>query len=78
MRRAGRHARWTPIGGAFALVLATAPAIAQAPSGCGESVTVEPGDTLHRITVRCSISVAALMGANPQIADPDLIQPASA
>lgn len=36
---------------------------------------VQPGDTLTRIAVRFNIPVGALLQANPQITDPDLVYP---
>ena len=36
---------------------------------------VQPGDTLTRIAVRFNIPVGALLQANPQITDPNLVYP---
>lgn len=36
---------------------------------------VQPGDTLSRIARRFGVTLGALISANPQIADPDLIYP---
>lgn len=47
--------------------------LAQSP--CGEAVTVAAGDTLSAIARRCQTTIAALVEANPQIEDPDLIFP---
>lgn len=44
---------------------ASAPALAASP--CGNSVVVQPGDTLSRIADRCDVSEAALLDANPKI-----------
>jgi GH24 family phage-related lysozyme (muramidase) len=40
-----------------------------------QSVTVRSGDTLSGIAQRQGVSLASLIAANPQIADPDLIHP---
>ena len=58
--------------GAMALPLGGR-ALAQGP--CGEAVTVAAGDTLSAIARRCQTTIAALVEANPQIEDPDLIFP---
>jgi len=49
------------------------PAVAQAE--CGDSVTVVRGDTLRKIADRCDTTVDALMRANLQIKDRNLIYP---
>ena len=54
------------------LAIAT-PAAAQA--ACGDSVTVARGDTLRKIAERCDTTVDAIMRANPQIKDRNLIYP---
>jgi LysM repeat protein len=41
---------------------------------CGEEVTVRAGDTLHRIAERCATTVEALLAANEDIVNPDLIR----
>ena len=46
-------------------------AIAQGP--CGDTVTVSAGDTLTVIAGRCNTTVEAVLEANPQISDRDLI-----
>lgn len=61
------------IGAALTLLAFAAPAGAEPQAACGEAVAVEPGDTLHRIAERCGTSVPALLDANPDIADPNLI-----
>jgi LysM repeat protein len=48
-------------------------AVAQGP--CGEAVTVVAGDTLSAIARRCHSTVAAIVDANPEIENPDLIFP---
>lgn len=65
------------VGAAFALAAAAAPADAEEEPACGQSVTIEAGDTLQRIADRCETSVAALVEANPQISDPNLISAGS-
>jgi LysM repeat protein len=40
---------------------------------CGEFYTVRWGDTLAKIAARCNSTVAILMRANPQVANPDRI-----
>ena len=41
---------------------------------CGSSVAVRPGDTMTRIAARCRTTVAALLRANPQITNPNVIR----
>ena len=55
---------------AFALLT---PTQAAAQSPCGDTVTVVHGDTLRGITRRCEVAYSALLSANPQIANPNLI-----
>ncbi len=45
------------------------------PSGNGGSVTVHSGDTLSGIAARNGVSLSALLAANPQIRNPNLIYP---
>lgn len=40
---------------------------------CGDSVTVESGDTLYSIAQRCKTSVGAIVSANPSIDNPNVI-----
>jgi len=40
---------------------------------CGASVTISLGDTLTNIAARCGVSPGALLEANPQIRDPDVV-----
>ncbi|MFN2228258.1 MAG: LysM peptidoglycan-binding domain-containing protein [Anaerolineae bacterium] len=47
------------------------PAYAQ--GTCGDTVTVVAGDTLTRIAARCGTTVQAILTANPQITNPNLI-----
>lgn len=56
--------------------LAGSAGVAQAQTGvCGPTYTVRPGDNLSRIAVLCNTTVAALVAANPQIVNPNLIFP---
>src|SRR5690606_36499184 len=43
--------------------------------GGGGEVTVRSGDTLSGIAASNGVSLGALLGANPQISNPDLIHP---
>jgi len=45
---------------------------------CGEQYVVQPGDTLGDIAIRCETSVAALMSANADLTNPNLIIPGQA
>jgi LysM repeat protein len=54
--------------------LATAAPVA-AQAACGDSVTVARGDTLRKIAERCDTTVDAILRANPQIKDRNLIYP---
>jgi len=47
------------------------PAYAQ--GTCGDTVTVIAGDTLTRIAARCGTTIQAILAANPQITNPNLI-----
>jgi LysM repeat protein len=40
---------------------------------CGEIYTVRPNDNLTRIAIECNTTVNALLAANPEITDPNLI-----
>ncbi|KAA8571109.1 hypothetical protein EYC84_000458 [Monilinia fructicola] len=44
-------------------------------SSTGRTVTVKKGDTLSKIAAANKVSLADLIAANPDIADPDLIYP---
>jgi LysM repeat protein len=58
----------------FTLIGAAAPASAVAHSTpCGNIYYVRWGDTLAKIAARCNSTVAILLRANPQVADPDHI-----
>jgi len=50
----------------------TSPALA---STCGDTVTVQRGDTLSKIAVRCNVTMNGILRANPGITNPDLIVP---
>lgn len=60
--------------GISALLAAAPVAGAEGEQACGESVTVERGDTLHRIAERCGTSVPELISANPELSNPDQIE----
>jgi hypothetical protein len=62
---------WTRIGPTLAPAPTAAPA---ADSPCGETYTVRSGDWLSRIAQRCDTSVAALVQANPEITNPNIIE----
>lgn len=55
----------------LAITLAS-PAFAQ-DAACGPTWTVSIGDTLTNIALRCGITPQALLSANPQITDPDVL-----
>ncbi len=40
---------------------------------CGDTYTVRPNDNLTRIAIECNTTVSALLAANPEITDPNLI-----
>jgi LysM repeat protein len=42
---------------------------------CGEFYTVAPGDTLNLIATECGTSVPALLAANPEVTEGDLLLP---
>jgi LysM repeat protein len=60
-----------------ALAMATVGAVPlpQAQTACGPEVIVQSGDTLASIANECGLSVAAIVEANPQIPDPNIIYP---
>ncbi|MBE3555458.1 MAG: SafA/ExsA family spore coat assembly protein [Firmicutes bacterium] len=45
------------------------------PEGEGWYYTVQPGDSMYAIALRFGIDLQALIAANPQVKDPDLIYP---
>jgi hypothetical protein len=63
---------------AFSMVMgvfvAVAPLTAVAQSPCGDSVTVVYGDSLREIANRCNTTVAAILAANPEITNRNLIR----
>jgi LysM repeat protein len=59
--------------GVSALLAAAPVAGAEQDPACGDSVTVERGDTLHRIAERCRTSVEELIRAN-DLSNPDLLE----
>jgi LysM repeat protein len=56
----------------FVLFASATPALA---STCGDTVTVQRGDTLSKIAVRCGVTVNGILRANPSITNPNLIHP---
>lgn len=53
---------------AVAAIMMAAPAGSQAPPpGCGDTVTVQRGDTLSSIAERCDVSERSLMRRNPRV-----------
>ncbi len=50
----------------------TSPALA---STCGNTVTVQRGDTVSKIADRCGVTVNGILRANPGITNPNLIVP---
>lgn len=50
-------------------LLVVMPGGAQESGVCGDSVTVQSGDTLYSIAQRCGTSVAVLLEANPDVTD---------
>lgn len=54
----------------LALFVFATPALA---STCGDTVTVQRGDTLSKIALRCDVTVNGIMRANPGITNPNLI-----
>lgn len=63
-----------PAASAAGLACFLALAAADGAAACGESYTVRRGDSLSAIARRCGTTVSSLLGANPAIADPDLIR----
>lgn len=60
--------------GLAATVLLVVPA-AEAQTPCGTQTTVRPGDAMAQIARRCGTTLPALIAANPQIANPNVIRP---
>jgi LysM repeat protein len=66
-----REPEETPLSEVLPAQVAPSPSPPVAPSG--ESYTIEPGDTLLTVAERLGITLEALLEANPDIADPNLI-----
>lgn len=49
------------------------PAALSAQGACGDTITVAPGDTLREIAAACNTTVDAIVGANPEIVNPNRI-----
>jgi LysM repeat protein len=59
----------------FTLLVLSAYAFPAQASTCGDTVTVQRGDTLSKIAARCDVTVNGILRANPGITDPNLIVP---
>jgi LysM repeat protein len=59
----------------FALLVLFANVTPAQASTCGDTVTVQRGDTLSKIAVRCGVTVNGILRANPGITNPNLIRP---
>jgi len=59
----------------FTLIVLFANASTALASTCGDTVTVQRGDTLSKIAVRCGVTVNGILRANPGITNPNLIVP---
>ena len=59
----------------FTLIVLFANASPALASTCGDTVTVQRGDTLSKIAVRCGVTVNGILRANPGITNPNLIVP---
>jgi LysM repeat protein len=57
----------------FTLLVMFANAAPARASTCGDTVTVQRGDTLSKIAVRCDVTVNGILRANPGITNPNLI-----
>jgi LysM repeat protein len=71
--------RWLPRISLVAALAAFAPTVAphaadaQTHPRCGDAVRVQPGNTLRQIAQYCGTTISALMAANPQIYNPNVI-----
>lgn len=76
MKQHYRNSVVITVGLILALVVSMAGfvATAQAQSPCGSTYTVRAGDTLTRIAQQCGVSVQALLDANPNIVNRNLIR----
>jgi len=61
--------------GALLLAMLNTAIISEAQSTCGATYTVVRGDFLRKIAVKCGVTLAALVKANPQIHNINLIFP---
>jgi LysM repeat protein len=59
----------------FALLVLFVNATPALASTCGDTVTVQRGDTLWKIAARCDVTVNGILRANPGITNPNLIVP---
>ena len=59
----------------FTLLVLLANAVPALASTCGDTVTVQRGDTLSKIASRCGVTVNGILRANPGITNPNLIVP---
>jgi len=59
----------------FTLIFLFANASPALASTCGDTVTVQRGDSLSKIAVRCNVTVNGILRANPGITNPNLIVP---
>ena len=68
-----RAERWSFVAGLALLILALTNIGVAAQTQCGGAVVVSPGDTLSRIAARCGTSISALLQANSQVTNPNII-----
>jgi LysM repeat protein len=59
----------------FILIVMFANASPARAAACGDTVTVQRGDTLSKIAARCGVTVNGILRANPVITNPNLIHP---
>jgi len=64
--------RWSPLIG-FGLIIMNSSVVAGDQGKCGTSVTVSHGDTLSILARRCNVTLSALIEANSQLNDPDIL-----
>jgi LysM repeat protein len=75
-----RRFRWQPLAAGVVAVIALVVVFwglsssSHAQSPCGEAVTVMAGDSLYRIASRCNVTFSAILQANPEITNPNLIR----
>ncbi|EAQ03760.1 gamma-D-glutamyl-L-diamino acid endopeptidase I [Pseudooceanicola batsensis HTCC2597] len=58
------------LGAAALIATAGLATVASAQSRCGQSYTIQPGDTLYRVSQQCRVSLARIMDLNPSLGDP--------